>query len=137
MVVTAVRPQGDRRGQNARHRARDGLSLVRGQTIRTMVANADALAKRKEAIGRFMAAYRESIAYMYSNNPQVLKDYAAFVGVSEDVARQVRDEFFPKSLIDPDEIHGIDSLMDEAVRLKFIPAPLTKQQLAELIQIQK
>ena len=112
-------------------------SLVRGQTIRTMVANADALAKRKEAIGRFMAAYRKSIAYMYSNNPQVLKDYAAFVGVSEDVARQVRDEFFPKSLIDPDEIHGINSLMDEAVRLKFIPAPLTKQQLAELIQIQK
>lgn len=84
-----------------------------------------------------MAAYRELIAYMYSNNPQVLKDYAAFVGVSEDVARQVRDEFFPKSLIDPDEIHGIDLLMEEAVRLKFIPAPLTKQQLAELIQIQK
>ncbi len=112
-------------------------TLVRGQTIRTMVANADALAKRKEAISRFMAAYRELIAYMYSSNPQVLKDYAAFVGVSEEVARQVRDDFFPRSLIDPDEIHGLDSLMEEAVRLKFIPAPLTKQQLAELIQLQK
>jgi NitT/TauT family transport system substrate-binding protein len=112
-------------------------ALVRGQTIRTIVANADALAKRKEAIDRFMAAYRESIAYMYSDNPQVFKDYGEFVGVSEAMARQVRDDFFPRSLVEPDEIHGIDSLMTEAVTLKFIAAPLTKQQLAELIQIQK
>jgi NitT/TauT family transport system substrate-binding protein len=112
-------------------------ALVRGQTIRTIVANADALAKRKDAIARFMAAYRESIAYMYSDNPQLFKDYAEFVGVSEAMARQVRDDFFPRSLVDPDEIHGIDSLMAEAVTLKFIATPLTKQQLAELMQIQK
>jgi ABC-type nitrate/sulfonate/bicarbonate transport system substrate-binding protein len=112
-------------------------ALVRGQTIRTIVANADALAKRKQAIDRFMAAYRESIAYMYSDNPQVFKDYAEFVGVSEAMARQVRDDFFPRSLVEPDEIHGIDSLMAEAVTLKFIATALSKQQLAELIQIQK
>ena len=52
------------------------------------------------------------------------------------VARRVRDEFFPKSLIWPDEIKGLDSLMAEAVSLKFIPAPLSKEQLGELIQIQ-
>ncbi len=112
-------------------------TLVRGQTIRVLVANTDALAKRKDAIGRFMKAYRESIAYMYSDNPQVMKDYAEFVGVSEAVAKRVRDDFFPKSLVDPDEIHGLDSLMAEAVTLKFIPAPLTKEQVAELIQIVK
>jgi NitT/TauT family transport system substrate-binding protein len=111
-------------------------TLVRGQTIRTMVANADALVKRKDAIHRFMVAYRETIDYMYTDNPQVMKDYAEFVGVSEAVAKHVRDDFFPKSLVDPDEIHGLDSLMAEAVTLKFISAPLTKQQIAELIQIQ-
>jgi NitT/TauT family transport system substrate-binding protein len=111
-------------------------TLVRGQTIRTMVANADALVKRKDAIHRFMVAYRETIDYMYTENPQVMKDYAEFVGVSEAVAKHVRDDFFPKSLVDPDEIHGLDSLMAEAVTLKFISAPLTKQQIAELIQIQ-
>lgn len=112
-------------------------ALVRGQTIRVIAANADALAKRKEVIARFMRAYRETIDYMYGDNPQVIKDYAEFVGVSEPVARKVRDDFFPKSLIDPDEIHGLDSLMAEAVTLKFIPAPLSKAQVAELIQIQK
>jgi NitT/TauT family transport system substrate-binding protein len=112
-------------------------SIVRGQTIRTVVANAEALTKRKNVIQRFMQAYRESIDYMYSDNPQVIKDYAAFAGVPEAVARRVRDDFFPKSLVWPDEIKGLDSLMEDAVELKFISAPLTKEQLAELIQIQK
>jgi NitT/TauT family transport system substrate-binding protein len=110
-------------------------TLVRGQTIRVLVANADALVKRKEVIDRFMKAYRESIDYMYSSNPQVIKDYAEFARVSESLAKRVRDEFFPKSLVNPDQIHGLDSLIPEAVNLKFIPAPLTKEQIAELIQI--
>jgi NitT/TauT family transport system substrate-binding protein len=110
-------------------------ALVRGQTIRVLVANADALVKRKEVIERFMKAYRESIDYLYSSNPQVMKDYAEFARVPEPMAKRVRDEFFPKSLVNPDQIHGLDSLIPEAVNLKFIPASLTKEQIAELIQI--
>ena len=110
-------------------------ALVRGQTIRVLVANADALVKRKDVIDRFMKAYRESIDYMYSSNPQVMTDYAEFARVSEPLAKRVRDEFFPKSLVNPDQIHGLDTLIPEAVNLKFIPAPLNKEQIAELIQI--
>jgi NitT/TauT family transport system substrate-binding protein len=110
-------------------------ALVRGQTIRVIVANADGLAKRKDAITRFLDAYRETIDYMYGDNPQVIKDYAEFVKVPEAMARRVRDEYFPKALVDPDQIHGQASLMQEAVNLKFIDKPLTAQQLAELIQI--
>jgi NitT/TauT family transport system substrate-binding protein len=112
-------------------------ALVRGQTIRVIVANTEALAKRKDVIDRYMKAYRETIEYMYSDNPQVIKDYAEFVRVPEAMAKRVRDEFFPKSLINPDAIHGLDTLIPEAVNLKFIPAPLTKEQTAELIQIVK
>ena len=110
-------------------------TLVRGQTIRVLVAHADVLTKRKDVLERFMRAYRESIDYMYSANPQVIRDYAEFVKVSEPMAKRVRDEFFPKTLVDPDKITGLESLLAEAVTLKFIPAALTKEQLAELIQI--
>jgi NitT/TauT family transport system substrate-binding protein len=110
-------------------------TLVRGQTIRVLVANVDTLTKRKAVLDRFMQAYREAIDYMYSNNPQVIKDYAEFAGVPEAMARRVRDEFFPKSLVNPDQIHGLETLVPEAVNLKFIPAPLSKEQIAELIQI--
>ena len=112
-------------------------ALVRGQTIRVIAVNAGVLLKRKEVLGRFMTAYRETIAYMYSDDPRVIQDYGEFAGVSEAMARRVRDDFFPSSLVNPDEIHGLDSLMAEAVTLKFIPAPLTKEQVAELVQIQK
>jgi NitT/TauT family transport system substrate-binding protein len=109
--------------------------LVRGTTIRLVITNPDTLAKRKDALVRFMDAYREAIDYMYGDNPQVLKDYAEFAGVSETVAKRVRDEFFIKSLLDPDEIKGLDQIVPEAVTLKYTAAPLTKEQLAELIQI--
>jgi NitT/TauT family transport system substrate-binding protein len=112
-------------------------ALVRGQTIRVIVVNAETLARRKDAIARFMQGYRDTIAYMYGDSPQVIKDYAAFVGVPDATAKRARDEFFPKALLDPGGIHGLDSLMAEAVTLKFITTPLTKQQAAELIQIQK
>ena len=40
-----------------------------------------------------------------------------------------------RALFDPDAIRGLDSVMKEAVNLKFINEPLTQKQLDELIQI--
>ena len=57
--------------------------MVRGQTIRVIVANARRLSNARTLFRRFMPAYRESIDYMYGDNPQVILDYAAFVGVPE------------------------------------------------------
>jgi NitT/TauT family transport system substrate-binding protein len=111
-------------------------AIVRGQTIRTVVANAQVLEKRKDVVERYMQAYRETIDYMYGDNPQVLKDYAAFAGVSEAVAKRVRDEFFPRTLVMPDEIKGLDQLMADAIELKFISAPLSKEKIADLVQLQ-
>src|SRR5207253_3246885 len=51
-------------------------ALVRGQTVRVVVANTDTLTKRKDMVARFLDAYRETIDYMYSDNPQVIRDYA-------------------------------------------------------------
>jgi NitT/TauT family transport system substrate-binding protein len=110
-------------------------AIVRGQTIRTIVANAQVLEKRKDMVHRYMQAYRETIDYMYGDDSQVLKDYAAFAGVSEAMAKRVRDEFFPRPLVMPDEIKGLDSLMADAVELKFISAPLSKEQIADLVQL--
>jgi len=111
-------------------------AIVRDQTIRVIAANASALEARPDVFRRFMQAYRDSIDYMYGDSPQVIIDYAAFVGVPDQMARRVRDDFFPKPLLNPDEIKGLDSLMHEAVELKFISEPLTKEQLAQLIQLQ-
>jgi NitT/TauT family transport system substrate-binding protein len=107
---------------------------VRGQTIRTIIANADTLKKRHDVLRRFMQAYRETVDYMYSDNPQVLKDYAEFAGVTPEMAKRVRDEFFPKSLLQMTEIKGLDQLLQDAVELKYAPKPLTQEQVKDLIQ---
>jgi NitT/TauT family transport system substrate-binding protein len=111
-------------------------ALVRDQTIRVIVANAQALAQRGDVFRRFMQAYRDSIDYMYSGNPAVIAGYASFAGIPESMARRVRDDFFSRSLLDPDKIKGLGILMKEAVALKFISAPLGEEQLAVLIQLQ-
>ncbi|HET6802206.1 MAG: ABC transporter substrate-binding protein [Betaproteobacteria bacterium] len=108
--------------------------VFKGQTVRLLIANAQSLAKKKPLIDRYMKAYRETIDYMY-NDPAALKIYADFVGISEAKAKRTRDEFFPKAAIDPDRVIGLDSIVNDAVELKFTAAPLTKEQLAELVQI--
>jgi hypothetical protein len=82
-----------------------------------------------------MKAYRETVDWMYSNDPAALKTYADFVGISLEMAKRTRDEFFPKASVDPDKVIGLDTIVQDAVALKFTAAPLTKEQLAELIQI--
>jgi NitT/TauT family transport system substrate-binding protein len=108
--------------------------VFKGQTVRLLIANAQALKERKAVFDRFMKAYRETIDYMY-DDPAALKVYAEFVGISEAKAKRTRDEFFPKHSIDPDRIVGLDTIVNDAVELKFTAAPLTKEQLAELVQI--
>ena len=107
---------------------------IRGQTIRTIIANTDTLKKRRDVLRRFMQAYRETIEYMYSDNPQVMKDYAEFAGITPELAKRVRDEFFPRAILQMTEIKGLDQLLQDAIELKYTDRLLTKEQVAELIQ---
>jgi NitT/TauT family transport system substrate-binding protein len=109
-------------------------AVVRGQTARLIITHADVLQKRKDALTRFLQAYRETIAWMYSD-PTALKAYAEFAGVSEALAKRVRDEFFAKEMLWPDEIKGLDAVMQDAVNFKYMGQPLSKEQVAELVQI--
>lgn len=110
-------------------------AAFKGQTVRLLITNAQTLSGRKDVVNRFMKAYRETIDWMYSNDPAALKTYADFVGIPVAMAKRTRDEFFPKASIDPDKITGLDIIVKDAVDLKFTAAPLTKEQLAELVQI--
>ena len=109
-------------------------TLFKGQTVRLLITNTQTLDNRKDAIDRYMQAYRETVDWMYSD-PAALKTYAEFASITEARAKRIRDEFFPKSSLSPDEITGLDLIVPDAVNLKFTAAPLTKEQLAGLIKI--
>jgi ABC-type nitrate/sulfonate/bicarbonate transport system substrate-binding protein len=107
---------------------------IRDKTVRVVIANIDTLQKRQDVLARFMQAYRETLEWMYSD-PTALKRYAEFAGVSESLARRLRDEFFTKSLLSPDKILGLKAIVKDAVALSYIRGPLAKKQVTELIQI--
>jgi NitT/TauT family transport system substrate-binding protein len=109
-------------------------AVFKGQTVRVNIANANYLKNNSDAVKRYMNAYRETVAFMY-NDPAALKIYADWLGISVEKAKRTRDEFFPPPAIEPDKIVGLDTIVKDAVELKFTANELSKEQLAELIQI--
>lgn len=106
------------------------------QTIRVITANANIVKDRREDLKKFLQAYQETVNWMYSD-PKALELYAEMVKVSVNVAKRVRDDFVPKAYLEPNRTDGIENGMKEAVEFKYIPAPLSPQQLNELVLINK
>jgi ABC-type nitrate/sulfonate/bicarbonate transport system substrate-binding protein len=109
-------------------------AVFKGQTVRVLIANLQSLQTRRDVINRFMKAYRETIDWMYADSA-AMKAYADFVGINEAKALRTRDGFFPKDALNPDRVVGLDVIVKDAVTLKYTASELTRDQLADLIQI--
>lgn len=110
------------------------VARVRGQTIRVQIANAAVLAQKKDLIKRYLAAYRETLDWMYSS-PEAIQKYVAFSGLPEASVKQMLADFIPKQSLQIDHLSGVPEAMQDAVEFKFLKEPLTKKQLDELVQI--
>jgi NitT/TauT family transport system substrate-binding protein len=109
-------------------------AVFKGQTVRLLAVNAQALESRKDVLDRYMRAYRETVDWMYANEAAITQ-YAQWLNIPQPIAKRTRDGFFPKAALDPDRVVGLDVIVKDAVELKYTPAPLTQAQLAELIRI--
>jgi NitT/TauT family transport system substrate-binding protein len=107
---------------------------LRGQTVRTIIVNADALKTKRDAIMRFVEGYREAVDWMYAD-PKAIELYAQKMKLDQGLIAESIKEFHPKAAMQTDEMKDLDGIQRDAVKLKFIDAPLSKEQLAELIQI--
>ena len=107
---------------------------MRRQTVRVEIVNARALTDRHDVMVRFMRAYRETLDWMYSN-PLAVKYYSEQMQMPESLVELQRNEFNPKSAMNPDKLSDIELVMQDAIAGKFLEKPLTQEQLAEFIQI--
>ena len=89
------------------------VSAVRGKTTGVLATSDATLERRREALVRFMQAYRQTIDWMYSD-PAALKEYAAFRDVGHPRAHKLRDEFFTKDMLSPEKVMGLRATMKEA-----------------------
>jgi len=111
------------------------VTALRTRAVRVNLTGAITLQNRKDAIVRFMQAYKETVDWMYSS-PDALKAYGEYSGLPDSIVQRVL-KLVPKEALQTDQVMGIDDLMADAVTQKFLAAPLTPDQLKELIQIQK
>jgi NitT/TauT family transport system substrate-binding protein len=110
------------------------LEAARRQTVRVQIINAQNLAAKSEAVGRYLKAYNETVDWMYSG-PDAVRRYIAFSGLSESSVRHMLADFIPKESLQTKTIDGIAESVQDAVQFKFLPAPLSQDQLSELIRI--
>ena len=113
----------------------DEIPEFRNQPVRVIIANAGSLEKNRDAFARYMAAYRETIEWLWSS-PDAIKAYAKWAEVPEVIALRTRDEFVKKERANPDKMDGIADMGADAVQFKFLAAPLSKEQLGALVQLQ-
>jgi NitT/TauT family transport system substrate-binding protein len=52
-----------------------------------------------------------------------------------DLLKESMEKFHPKAALQTDKMADLDGAVRDAVKLKFLDKPLTKEQLAEMIQI--
>jgi NitT/TauT family transport system substrate-binding protein len=114
-------------------RGSDAASL-HGQTIRVLIVNADVLKNRRDAVLRFVRAYRETVAWMYAS-PDAVRMYAEKTKLPQELIRESIAKYHTLAAMQTDEMKDLDGIVRDAVKLKYIDKPLTKEQLAELIQI--
>jgi NitT/TauT family transport system substrate-binding protein len=107
---------------------------LRGQTVRTLIVNANSLKTKHDAIMRFMEAYRESVDWMYSD-PKAVEMYSAKIHRPVELLKDSMAKFQPKQALQTDKFADLDGAIADAVKLKFLEKPLTKEQIAELLQI--
>ena len=111
------------------------VASLRTRTVRVNLTSVNDLQNRRDAIVRFNRAYQETVDWMYSD-PAALKHYAEYSGLPEKIVLRVR-QLIPKENLATGRIEGMDQVMADAVAGKFIPAPLTPEQINELVRIPK
>jgi NitT/TauT family transport system substrate-binding protein len=111
------------------------VEALKTRAVRVNLTGASTLQNRRDVLVRFMQGYRETLDWMYSS-PEALKVYGEYSGLPDNIVQRVL-KLIPQAALQTDEVKGIDSVMADAVSQKFLSAPLTPDQLKELIQIQK
>jgi NitT/TauT family transport system substrate-binding protein len=114
-------------------RASDVPALAK-QTSRVIIANQGFLQSKPDLVKRYMDAYRETVDFIYAGM-EGAEAYAKWAEVPVPIAKRTLDEFVTKAASNPDKVSDLEGVVAAAVEFKYIPAPLSAEQMRELVQI--
>src|SRR3954470_4907492 len=111
------------------------VPALRDMTSRLIVVSVAGLEKRREVLKRYMAAYLETLDWMYAD-PAAIDAYAAWSNLPKTLAARA-PEFMTKPNMTPTRISGLPGIMEDAVKFKYIPAVLNDDQLKQAFPVEK
>jgi NitT/TauT family transport system substrate-binding protein len=100
---------------------------LRDQTVRVEIVH-DSVANNPDLMKRLMAAYRESLSYLL-NDPAATRLYAEQARVPESLMTGAVEKFRLREGKQFDKVTGLDAIMDDGVRFKFLDKPLSQDQI--------
>ncbi len=110
----------------------DQATDLQHDSIRVVVANANWLKEHRDVAIRFMRAMAKGYDSLYTDAG--IARYAKHWGIDIEDAKRA-PEFTPKEHTTYAPIGNLDGLVDQAVKLKMIKAPLTAEQKKQLVDI--
>ena len=108
--------------------------ITRNETVRVNVVTAATLAARREALVRFTRAYARTLAWAYED-PVAISYFAEANNLPVDLARQARDEYYPRDSMQITEIKGLETALTQALENRFVPHAMTPQDVAPLFEM--
>jgi NitT/TauT family transport system substrate-binding protein len=115
--------------------ARGGqIKSLSNETVRVNVATLSYVKEHSDVLKRFFKAYQATLDWMYSHSDQWLKTYAQLNKIDIKTARESM-EYYPKAALNPAHLVGLEQINQQAVQMGKMDKPLTKQQLAEVVDL--
>lgn len=105
------------------------LAIMRNVTTRGLVVTADTLAKRREALVRFVQAYQKTVDWMY-RDPAAMQHYAEMNRAKLEDARRVVEQMYPARAMQVGDVGGVEISIAQGLEFKRIAQRPTAEQLA-------
>jgi hypothetical protein len=71
---------------------------------------------------------------MYADDAGI-NAFAKWAGITPIMARRVRDGFYPKEMLQLDEVSNLEGIIQDAIAFKYIAQPLTAEQIGALLKL--
>ena len=109
---------------------------VKNQSVRVHIVNENFLEQNPDVVERFLEAYQETLDWAYSSD-EALQMWADMNSLTLEQARAARDRGYPREALQLYPIQGMDKNIQEAIDNQRLDAPLTEEQVAEMMAVSK
>jgi NitT/TauT family transport system substrate-binding protein len=113
----------------------DDIKSIANVASRVVITSERFLKERRDLVRRFLVAHHKAVHWVYNEHPdEAAKRFAEDNQMDLAVAKDSM-KFFTAARHDPAPVRGLEASVAQAVEFKMIEKPLTKEQLAGLVDI--